>query len=104
MGANIVVLSQRSGSFNFGKRRRLNKGRRTAQSIGLGLRSLKCVATIDLTRTHFYLDGHSDQLSQNLQHPRSLEEIMKCTRFTKAEIRLLYRSFKQVRVTSLVDR
>lgn len=29
MGANIVVLSQRSGSFNFAKRRRLNKGRRT---------------------------------------------------------------------------
>jgi hypothetical protein len=35
-------------------------------------------------------------LSKNLQHPRSLEEIMKCTRFSKSEIRLLYRSFKQV--------
>lgn len=35
-------------------------------------------------------------LSKNLQHPRSLEEITKCTRFSKAEIRLLYRSFKQV--------
>ncbi len=35
-------------------------------------------------------------LARNLQHPRSLEEIMKCTRFSKSEIRLLYRSFKQV--------
>lgn len=35
-------------------------------------------------------------LSKNLQHPRSLDEITKCTRFSKAEIRLLYRSFKQV--------
>jgi Ca2+-binding EF-hand superfamily protein len=35
-------------------------------------------------------------LSKNFQHPRSLEEIMKCTRFSKSEIRLLYRSFKQV--------
>ena len=35
-------------------------------------------------------------LSKNQQHPRSLEEITKCTRFSKAEIRLLYRSFKQV--------
>jgi len=34
-------------------------------------------------------------LSKNLQHPRSIEEIMKCTRFSKSEIRLLYRSFKQ---------
>jgi len=30
------------------------------------------------------------------QHPRSIEDIVKCTRFSKAEIRLLYRSFKQV--------
>ncbi|UJR31684.1 hypothetical protein I4U23_019165 [Adineta vaga] len=34
-------------------------------------------------------------LSKNLQHPRSLEEIVKCTRFSKSEVRLLYRSFKQ---------
>ncbi|CAF1204290.1 unnamed protein product [Rotaria sp. Silwood1] len=34
-------------------------------------------------------------LSRNLQHPRSIEEIMKCTRFSKSEIRLLYRTFKQ---------
>ncbi|CAF3539306.1 unnamed protein product [Rotaria socialis] len=34
-------------------------------------------------------------LSRNLQQPRSIEEIMKCTRFSKSEIRLLYRSFKQ---------
>ncbi len=40
-------------------------------------------------------------LSKNLQHPRSLEEIMKCTRFTKSEIRLLYRSFKQVEIISI---
>jgi Ca2+-binding EF-hand superfamily protein len=34
-------------------------------------------------------------LSKNPQHPRSIDEIMKCTRFSKSEIRLLYRSFKQ---------
>ncbi|CAF0889355.1 unnamed protein product [Adineta steineri] len=34
-------------------------------------------------------------LSRRFQHPRSIEEIMKCTRFSKSEIRLLYRSFKQ---------
>ncbi|CAF2763889.1 unnamed protein product [Rotaria sp. Silwood2] len=34
-------------------------------------------------------------LSRSLQHPRSIEEIMKCTRFSKSEIRLLYRTFKQ---------
>ncbi|CAF0735025.1 unnamed protein product [Adineta steineri] len=34
-------------------------------------------------------------LSKNFQHPRSLDEIVKCTRFSKSEIRLLYRSFKQ---------
>ncbi|CAF0812262.1 unnamed protein product [Adineta ricciae] len=34
-------------------------------------------------------------LSRCFQHSRSIDEIVKCTRFTKAEIRLLYRSFKQ---------
>jgi hypothetical protein len=37
-------------------------------------------------------------LSKNLQHPRSIEEIVKCTRFSKSEVRLLYRSFKQVEI------
>jgi hypothetical protein len=47
--------------------------------------------------TLFNLDANLDAyLSKNLQHPRSIEEIMKSTRFSKAEIRLLYRSFKQV--------
>jgi len=32
---------------------------------------------------------------KTLQHPRSLDEMMKCTRFNKSEIRLLYRGFKQ---------
>ncbi|CAF4282425.1 unnamed protein product, partial [Rotaria sordida] len=35
-------------------------------------------------------------LAKNVPHPRSLDEIMKCTRFSKSEIRLLYRSFKEV--------
>ena len=44
------------------------------------------------------LDARLDAiLAKNLQHRRSLDEIMKCTRFSKSEIRLLYRSFKQVR-------
>ncbi|CAF4008433.1 unnamed protein product, partial [Rotaria sordida] len=34
-------------------------------------------------------------LAKNVPHPRSLDEIMKCTRFSKSEIRLLYRSFKE---------
>ncbi|CAF1076133.1 unnamed protein product [Adineta ricciae] len=38
------------------------------------------------------LDGGQ---SKNLQHPRSLDEIVKCTRFSKSEVRLLYRGFKQ---------
>ena len=29
--------------------------------------------------------------------PKSLEEIVRLTKFTKSEIRLLYKSFKQVR-------
>jgi hypothetical protein len=46
---------------------------------------------------YVHLDTRLDAiLSKNLQHPRSLDEIMKCTRFSKSEIRLLYRSFKQV--------
>ncbi|CAF3972331.1 unnamed protein product [Rotaria magnacalcarata] len=66
MGANIASFSQGQGSINFGKRKKAN---RDAQLDAL--------------------------LSRNLQHPRSIEEIMKCTRFSKSEIRLLYRSFKQ---------
>lgn len=44
-----------------------------------------------------HLDTRLDAiLSKNLQHRRSLDEITKCTRFSKSEVRLLYRSFKQV--------
>lgn len=50
------------------------------------------------------LDPRLDNvLGKNNQNRRSLEEIMKCTRFTKAEIRLLYRSFKQVRFVCKFD-
>ena len=50
---------------------------------------------------YVHLDTRLDAiLSKNLQHPRSLDEIMKCTRFSKSEIRLLYRSFKQVFVAN----
>jgi hypothetical protein len=46
-----------------------------------------------------YLDAQFDAvLSRNSQHPRSIEDIMKCTHFSKSEIRLLYRSFKQVKL------
>ncbi|CAF1495734.1 unnamed protein product [Rotaria magnacalcarata] len=40
-------------------------------------------------------ESRLDALAKNIQHPRSIEEIMKCTRFSKSEIRLLYRSFKE---------
>ncbi|CAF0969437.1 unnamed protein product [Didymodactylos carnosus] len=30
-----------------------------------------------------------------LQHPRSLDDMIKCTKFSRSEIRLLYRGFKQ---------
>ncbi|UJR14991.1 hypothetical protein I4U23_001968 [Adineta vaga] len=66
MGANIASLSQRHSSLNFSRRKR------TAKDTQL-----------------------DSLLSRRFQHPRSIDEIVKCTRFTKAEVRLLYRSFKQ---------
>ena len=50
-----------------------------------------------------HLDTRLDAiLSKNLQHRRSLDEITKCTRFSKSEVRLLYRSFKQVCLTLVI--
>ena len=50
-----------------------------------------------------HLDTRLDAiLSKNLQHRRSLDEITKCTRFSKSEVRLLYRSFKQVCLARLM--
>ncbi|CAF4857774.1 unnamed protein product [Rotaria socialis] len=67
MGANIASFSHGTSNFNFGR----------------GTRQSKAESRLDAL------------LAKNVQHPRSLEEIMKCTRFSKAEIRLLYRSFKE---------
>jgi hypothetical protein len=51
---------------------------------------------IDYSSKH--LDTQSDLTGKGSPQPRSIEDIMKCTRFSKSEIRLLYRGFKQVRV------
>jgi hypothetical protein len=82
MGANVAALSQGRGSFNFSKRKRPHRGTWNDEYISY------VVLNLDAT-----LDAY---LSRNLQHPRTIEEIMKCTRFSKSEIRLLYRTFKQV--------
>ncbi|CAF0825372.1 unnamed protein product [Didymodactylos carnosus] len=36
-----------------------------------------------------------------LQHPRSLDDMIKCTKFSRSEIRLLYRGFKQDYILTL---
>ncbi|CAF3956020.1 unnamed protein product [Rotaria sordida] len=76
----------------------LTTDRRTSRIIASCKRFSRRLSTgiFRVVRRIHTSDGQLDALlSRSLQHPRSLEEIMKCTRFSKSEIRLLYRSFKQ---------
>ena len=41
--------------------------------------------------------------AENRKVPKSLEDIVRITKFNKSEIRLLYKGFKQVRIRMLVS-
>lgn len=101
MGANIAAFSQtQRSSISFARRKRQTKGgTMMMMSVQWPWETFSPICPTCQSLTLICLDTRLDSiLSKNIQHRRSLDEIMKCTRFSKAEIRLLYRSFKQVTI------